>query len=226
MIPGNAEKFDRPYLLLCEGPGDQRFFHRLIEQHQIGDDFSIRYPHKEGKWAGGRSSFSADLRVVSVNEDFIKNVRAILVVSDRDDDPEKSLAEVKAEIAKVSGLPVPAKEGVVAKNEGNPRVVILMLPTVGDGNLETLCLESAYAKWGLKPHLDRFVENSPANEWGKSKQSKMRVQAILAATNSNQPDAGFTSHWTQPAQFQIPLDHACFADLVNFLKGFRDLVEA
>jgi hypothetical protein len=101
-----------------------------------------------------------------------------------------------------------------------------MIPMGSLGNLETLCLEAAYAKWQLKPALDTFVANSPARDWSLGKQSKMRLQTMLAATNRSQPDTGFAGHWRQPLEFRIPLDHACFDDLVAFLRGFRALISA
>jgi hypothetical protein len=224
MIPSVTEKFDRPWVLLCEGPGDHRFFHRLFEVRGIPEKFSIRYPHKDGKWSGGRGAFGADLLNISVNEDFITNVKAILVVSDKDDDPDKSLKEVIAEIKKAKDLPHPSDHLVVAKKKDQPSVVILMLPLDGKGNLETLCLESAHAAWGLKAELDAFVDACPAKSWGIAKQSKMRMQTILAATNDDQPDAGFTAHWTQKPKYQIPLDNVCFDELVEFLNKFGELI--
>jgi hypothetical protein len=209
MTPGATERFDRPWLLLCEGPGDQRFFERLFETHNIGQDFSIRFPHREGKWNGGRSAFGNDLKLISVGQSFIDEVKAILIISDNDSDPAKSFAEVQAELQK-AGFGVPPAERIISRKAGYPHVVALMLPIGKLGNLETLCLEAAHSKWGLKAELDTFVASSPAKDWSQGKQSKMRIQTMLAATNSNQPDCGFTGHWKQPAEFQIPLDHPCF----------------
>jgi hypothetical protein len=110
--------------------------------------FSLRFPHREGKWNGGRSAFGSDLLSISINETFIKNVRAILIVSDRD--TEQSFAEVQNELRKVKTFPIPTAERVAAKAKTKecPHIVILMVPMDKSGNLETLCLESAYAKWG------------------------------------------------------------------------------
>src|SRR5687767_11551490 len=100
MTPAATEQFDRPWLLLCEGPGDQRFFERLFETRNIGQDFSIRYPHREGKWNGGRGAFGSDLKAISVSQSFIDNVKAILIVTDKDSDPDESFTEVQREIGK------------------------------------------------------------------------------------------------------------------------------
>jgi hypothetical protein len=115
---------------------------------------------------------------------------------------------------------------MVAKSKDHPHIVVLMIPTAGNGNLESMCLPAAYFKWELEPQLNDFVDKTPAKEWNLGKQAKMRVQAILAATNRSQPDAGFAAHWSQPVEYRIPLDHGCFDELVNFLKGFGQMIES
>jgi hypothetical protein len=77
---------------------------------------------------------------------------------------------------------------------------------------------------GLKEPLDTFVKATPAQHWSLGKQAKMRVQTVLAATNKSQPDTGFTGHWMQPLEYQIPVDHECFNGLVTFLRDFEALI--
>lgn len=224
MTPGGADQFDKPWLLLCEGLGDQRFFERLFEARNIGQNFSLRYPHREGKWDGGRGSFGKDLGAISVNEFFIAKVRAILVVSDND--TATSFAEVQAQIRKAPTLPVPDTERTVARRAGAPDIVVLMLPIGELGNLETLCLRAAHAKWGLETELNAFARATPANGWLLGKQSKMKMQTMLAATNSEQPDCGFTGHWNQKAEFRVPVDHSTFDSVCDFIRDFPALLGA
>ena len=219
------EQFDRPFVLLCEGKGDENFFKRFFEERKLGDDFHIRIPFKANAYNGGRSNFGADLSIISVNESFIEKVKAILIVSDNDDDMDKSFREVLDEIKKVKGLGIPKAEREVARSsKGQPDVVVLTMPPGATGNLEVLCLEAAYSKWPLRGQLDTFVRNTAPNDWPKGKQAKMRMQTILAATNNKQPDTGFAAHWRQDKQYQVPLNHACFDDLATFLGGFSTLV--
>jgi len=220
------EPFDhRPYVLLCEGVGDLRFYKRLFEAKGIGADFTVRVPVINGKYAGGRPQFGRYLSSISVDQAFIDNVKAILIVSDNDTDPAVSFAEVQKQIRQAKTFAVPTTERTVARTNDPPAVVILMLPIGAAGNLETLCLTAAYSKWpALKPHLDTLVTNTPPNGWTVGKQGKMRMQTMLAATNHKQPDTGFAGHWDQPDEFRVPLDHACFDSLVTFLTDFPTLV--
>lgn len=216
MTTAAAEKFEQPWLLLCEGVGDLNFFTTLFKTHGIGG-FHIRFPQKENAYGGGVTNFGKDLSNISVNQSFLDNVKSVLVVSDNDVDMKKSFEQVQKELTE-SKFPVPTAERTVAKKANYPSVVVLMLPIGRTGNLESLCLESAYTKWALKTPLDEFVAKCPANGWDIGKQAKMRAQTILAATNNKQPDTGFASHWKQKEEFQIPVDHACFDSLVRFLR--------
>lgn len=217
MTLATLDQIERSWLLMCEGAGDLNFFKALFEKHAFGNDYHIRFPHRDGKYNGGRANFGSDLGAISVNQSFIDNVKAVLLISDNDAVPATSFAEVQAELRK-AGFPVPAAEKTVARADGFPDVVIFMLPPGTPGNLESYCLEAAHSKWGLKANLDTFVAAAPANAWALNKQAKMRVQTLLAATNSSQPDCGFSSHWKQAEQFRIPLEHASFNPLVAFLR--------
>jgi hypothetical protein len=221
-----AEKFEKPWLLLCEGRSDERFFAALFQARKFGENYHVRSPYRAGQYEGGVTNFGADLANISVNQEFLDNVEAVLVVGDNDANMADAFKTVQAQL-EACKFPVPTTERTIAKKAGLPHVVVLMLPMGATGNLESLCLESAYQKWGLKPPLDTFVANCPAKDWSIGKQAKMRMQAILAATNKDQPDAGFGAHWRQDAKFRIPLDHACFTGLVDFLKDrFPALIAA
>jgi hypothetical protein len=217
----------RPHALLCEGMSDKRFYERLFSQRNIGADFTIMVPTVEGQYqGGGRSQFGRYLKSISVNQSFAENVKAVLIVSDNDEDPAASFKEVQDELREAKYFPIPNEELVAATMKEAPTVVVLMLPMGGViGNLETLCLQSAYSKWpDIRPHLDTFVANTPPHAWALGKQDKMKIQSILAATNSKQPDAGFAGHWRQDQQFQIPLDHSCFDGLANFIANFGSVL--
>jgi len=218
------EDFDKPYVLLCEGVGDERFFKKLFEQRGIGKDFHIRVPFRG---EGGVASFGHELTNISVNEFFLANVKAVLVVGDNDSDMQASFALIQKEITKAQGFGVPDAERTVAKSEGDlPPLVVLMIPLGTTGNLESLCLTAAYSKFGLQQELDAFVATTPAQGWEIGKQAKMRMQTILAATNERRPDAGFAGHWNSADKYRIPVDHECFNDLVTFLADFPVLIAA
>jgi hypothetical protein len=70
------------------------------------------------------------------------------------------------------------------------------------------------------------VQSTPANNWSRGKQSKMRMQTMLAATNRRHPDYGFTAHWKEPEEFRVPVDHAAFDDIATFTRDFPALIAA
>ncbi len=219
--------FDRrPWLILCEGESDKRFLHQLITVRQIADDFQIRFPSRGKDNSGGRSKFGPWLDTAKDVRGW-ENVRAILVVSDNDDDPKKSLEEVRASLQNAVGFPVPNTERTMAKAVGFPYLVILMLPLGNKGGLETLCLSAAYDKWPVvKNPLDTFVGSVGTDQWSANKEGKMRLQAIIASTCEARPDAGFVGHWWENYQYHLPLGHKVFDDIAAFLTGFRALIAA
>lgn len=187
------EPFDqRPYVLLCEGVGDVRFFNRLFDVRGIGNDFTVRVPIINGEYAGGgRPQFGRYLSSISVDQAFSDNVKALLIVSDNDSVPADSFAEVREQIRLAKTFALPDAEQTVARAKDSPAVVVLMLPIGAPGNLESLCLEAAYSKWPLEAHLNTYVDNTPAKDWTLGKQAKMRMQTVLASINRRQPDTGF-----------------------------------
>lgn len=217
--PG-AANFEKPYVLLCEGVGDERFYQRLFEQRHIGSEFYVHV-------CRGITNIGSELTKISVNESFLASVKAVLVVADNDSDMEASFAAVQAELKKAGGFGVPSVERTPAKSEGDlPPIVVLMIPLGATGNLESLCLTAGYSKFGLQQELDAFVAQTQAKDWSVGKQAKMRMQTLLASTNRKQPDAGFAGHWNCDESFRVPVDHACFNDLVTFLASFPVLVGA
>lgn len=216
--------FEGPWILLCEGEGDKRFFDRLIHEKGIAPEFDVIFPARDERDSGGRPKFGGWLdRRRQDSESFNEKVKAVLIVSDNDDNEAKSFELVQQQIQKAPGFPVPNAAQTVARAPGFPAIVILMIPMNGPGNLETLCL-LATEMWGLTDALNTFVAQTPANEWGPSKQSKMRLQTTLAAICKRKPDTNFAQSWCLGPRYRIPLDHSCFDPIENFLKNFRNLV--
>ena len=220
------DTFDRPWLVLCEGDSDKKLIDRLLVDRGISDrsNFHVQFPDRKGG-RGGRSLFGDYLaNLQQVSPSFRDNVKALLVVSDNDLDLATSLKEVRDELKKAQ-FPVPPAERVVKRAAAYPSVVILMLPKGIRGNLETLCVEAAHQKWGLKVPLDTFVAAAPANAWGIGDQSKARLQAMLAMTCETNPAASLGYLWAEPPQYHLPLSHPAFDDLADFLRGFGALVK-
>jgi hypothetical protein len=217
---------ERPWLILCEGEGDKRFFDKLIEVRNIPNEFQVRFPDRASDPTGGRSKFGKWLDIQRLgSEEFRKNIKSILIVSDNDQVPADSFEEVRSALKDATGFPIPKTERTVAKAKDFPSIVVLMIPHGQPGSLETLCLEAALYKWPrIKTPLDSFVVATPPNNCSAGKQSKMRLQTVIAATCEDRPESGFVGHWRERHDYHIPLDHMAFNGIDQFLRGFRALV--
>src|SRR4051812_10217397 len=188
----------RPWLIVCEGESDRRFFSQLIEVRQIPNDFQVRYPGRsEEDKRGGRNAIGPWLMTATIVAGW-DNIRGVLIVSDNDDDPKKSFAEVIQSLSSAKWPGIPTVEDTVAKARGFPHTVIHMIPESQHGALETMCLTAAYSKWqNIQQPLDNFVQAVGVGAWGPTKESKMRLQSVIAATCKPRPETGFMGHWRE-----------------------------
>lgn len=221
-------KFDeRPFLLLCEGESDKRFFDHLITSRaKIEKSFQVKFPSRDNDKSGGNSKFGTWLNTAFKVPAFKKNVKAVLVVSDNDSNGMASFEALQRVLTAAQGFPIPRADRTVAKAEGFPSIVIFMLPHGELGSLETLCLGPAYGKWPIEASLNQFFDSSPAKDWNPSKQAKMRLQCMIAANCKQRPEAGFSGLWWQDEEYHLPLGDPAFDDISEFLAGFRALVDA
>lgn len=222
--PGRT-RFEREWLVLCEGFGDKNFLRNLIDAidaHRVPGDFQLHVPS-----GGGRGAFGSFLATAyDQSEDFRANVKAVLVVSDNDDDPRASFEAVRRELGKAEGYGVPDAEWQVAKAPDRPAVVILMIPPGEPANLETMCARAACRKFGIGAALEAYVGATPAAAWGPSKQAKMRMHALLAATCATKPETAFHLHWQEPEAYQVPVMDDEFSPVVERLQAFGALLRA
>lgn len=220
-----ANTFDRPWLLLCEGEADKRFFDQLIARHNIfRDRFDVHFPSRHAQDSGGRGKFGSWLSTTyETSESFRDKVQAVLIVSDNDDDPGDSFVQVQAGLQR-AGFGTPDRDRIVARADDRPATVVLMIPIDEPGNLETLCVRAAYNKWNIQAAIEGYVQATPASNWRLGKQSKTKIQAILAATCETKPDTNLAYHWQEREEFHVPLQDAAFANIVDFLRGFGDLI--
>ena len=219
-MPNHRTEFSAPFLVLCEGQGDQGFYERLLSLHRLADKFNVSVPINTGK-----DGFGEYLGASSGAPTFREFVKAILVIADNDDDPVKAFADVQKQLKDTDHFPVPDADKTVSRRQGVQSIVVLMLPFGRPGNLETLCVEAAEEKWQLTAHIENYLAQTEAKDWGLSKQSKMKMQCVLAATCKKQPDITLAGHWKQKDKYHVPITSKRFDDVVAFLKGFEALVK-
>src|SRR5437588_9992201 len=106
------DEFDRPWLVLCEGEGDRCCLLALLKHLGIEGNFQVEHSGEEGG-TGGRSKFGKRLQTLfDSSQSFVDNVKAVLVVSDNDENPIDSFNQVKQQL-RMAGFPVPTAERAV-----------------------------------------------------------------------------------------------------------------
>ncbi len=220
-----SQSFNNPWLILCEGRDDHAFFSKLITHLGLRGSFEIRYPNKHNRDSGGRDKFGSWISNQLLDRTFVETVKAILIVSDSDEDPSKSFGQVQQSL-KANNLPTPLAERSIARASGSPDIVVLMIPEGGAGNLETLCIKSALNKWHFEEVLNTFISQTPASAWDAGKQDKAKIHALLAVTCKSKPGTSLAYHWQEADEYHIPVNDPCFDDISTFLRDFETLITA
>jgi hypothetical protein len=215
-------KYRKPWIILCEGESDRRFFDLLTKERGL-PKFQVCFPGSAIGEPGGRTKFGKYLAGMKVASEFDK-IEAVLIVADNDDRPRASFTEVRKQIRLAGDYGVPESPLSVVKAEGFSAVVVMMLPFNGAGpirgNLESLCLQATSWQPEIRPHLDRFISGTPASSWTPSKRAKAEAHCIIAATCKPNPEVTFAHHWQQPKQYRVPLTDRCFDQIADFLAAF------
>jgi hypothetical protein len=213
-----AFEYAQSKLVICEGNTDVQFLRYLLQKHGIFG-FDVDFPYEKGEFEGGGvDKIGKHIRAIRLQENFIRNVKTIVVMSDNDD--ADAYSRVADQISNAGITPPAQPQQFVDFNKDGVRIAILMIPTNGYGCLETLCTAAAYGKWAaLHAPLQTLKGVSGAGGWSASKQSKMEIQCILAATCKKKPDVSMGRIWQQAEKYHIPLDDLVFDPIVTFLGG-------
>jgi hypothetical protein len=185
--------------IICEGSSDKEFFDRLLMHHQI-TDYEVSHPKSPGPT--GRSGFGKQLGVfVKV---FPGVARLIVLASDSDDDAAQSFAYVQGQIEDV-GLNAPPIPHTVEWSNGRIALAVLMVPGGNRlGNLETVLYEAACDRIaGGRACVEEFQRCVGADDWGPSKEGKMRMAALTAGYYKDNPSAPPTWIWREPSLLDI-----------------------
>lgn len=215
-----------PWTIICEGIADQAFFLNMIQERGL-PNFDVPFPTKES--GGGRSAFAgmlSGLRVATKP----RKIDAILIVSDNDDDPGRSFGEVQKQIRLAEDYPIPETPMQVARAEGQPAILIMMLPWTDIPG----CLESLYKKIFLRTQnplmecVDEFLKCACVTRWEEvQKRDKAAFQCFIAGSNKEDPNKGLanllrkTNH-----QFNrlFPVTAPEFDGIANVLQNFGAIV--
>jgi len=222
MIPASLPE---PYLVVCEGKSDASFLkHLLRERGRAGFDFA--YPGQaEGGY--GKDSLYTVFNALEVLEPAVSQLQAIVVVVDSDRNPATALASARNQLARTQ-VPygVPEDFHVAARTPDKPPVIISAIPAINEpGNLETLLLRSIAPHWNdIDICLEDYYNCSPAGTWNDlNKQSKMKMQCVIAAMCADDPCCSVAYIWKY-ATFTGLLRQRCFDHIVDFFDRVPTLL--
>jgi len=210
-------------VIVCEGEGDRAFFLNLMATRGL-QEFRVIIPSDKPDIPGGVDGFARRLRALRAERDFDK-IAGILVVSDNDDQPDGSFTKVQRQLTDSGGYPIPARPLEVARSLSGPPVAVMMLPRTGQpGSLETLCVEAMQGAWPeVARCVDEFCRCTSTGQWAPSKQSKMRLRAMVSAICESDPNTGLPYAWSRRENL-IPLNEPVFDEIGRFLNDFKRLI--
>ncbi len=239
--PQITTSFDKPWLILGEGESDKLVFENIVRDLGL-TDFQVEFPRLKKEETGGIGRFAFYLALLSTSQTAVSKLKAILLVPDNDDNPDKSFKAIQKivqnankQIPKFTSTPklyaIPKKplEPAVSP-DGAPTLVVMMLPWTGEkGALETLCLPAFYRKWkkvwiDMEGDLDHFVNASPSAGWKTTGQSKTRIQCAIAATCEKDPNTPLAKLFKRPKKYHFSTKHPTFNRIRKFLRNFGNLL--
>ncbi len=100
-----------------------------------------------------------------------------------------------------------------------------MIPSKDEkGALETLCLQAAAkANPGAMKCVEEFFNCAKISDWTKTKQDKMKLRSLIAASYRKNPDLSLASLWKKNPDL-IPLTDTAFDPIAKILLNFEDLL--
>lgn len=206
-------------VILCEGKNDVGLLEQLISKRGV-TRYQVRMPSVEPDFSGGWTKFGKWLKGIRLDPVF-SSIPAFIVVADNDENPAQRFSEIRRQLQDAGWCGVPSKPLQIVSSPKNedPKIAVIMLPGANEaGNLETLCLKSAYDKWAnLRRPLDDYIQQTPAKGWSITKQSKTRIQCLISATCETKPEATLHNLWQEDPKYQFDLNHTCFAQIADFL---------
>jgi hypothetical protein len=226
-------------LVITEGAQDDTFFGKLTEAREI-TGFQVVPPPERKTLPGipaklidtrlsGIDAFASRLQGIITDSNFeFKRRQHLLVVADNDEDATKQFNRVADQVVKAgwkrpSGPRTPTDR---AAGSG-PKLSVLMLPWENvAGCLETLCYESAAAKRSaFAACVEAFMKCVKATNRPISKLSKTKIRCLFAAACEKDPNTGLNHAWSSDKGRRpddlVPLDHACFDAIANYLSGLH-----
>lgn len=212
----------KDFLIVGEGSGDTEFFKHLCVLHGL-DNFQIESIN--GK------NFEKYFEIVQKRPG-VSRLKLLLVVGDCDETPDQSFQLIRKQLKKQK-LPYPLRHLEIARwpnHDDKFAVAVMMLPfsvQAGPrvGCLETLILEAARSHLPrFDPCIDAYCRCIGIDNWPKiTSVEKLKLRVLLSAASPDEPNVSLGSALNPDRQL-IPLNHAAFNDITEFLRNLTNLI--
>jgi hypothetical protein len=229
-----------PYLMLCEGQSDNRFFKKLCESRERKiPEFQFLFPpspeeSKDSQHDGvalyGKDGFVNMLAVLNSIFEFkpevVEAIRGILLVIDACDDATKAFSDLRDQIAAAGKFGVPNGPVEIARSADRPPISVLVVGNEANkGGLESLCFAAlADTKQKEAGCLEQFLTccELTENTWNAEKFDKTRLACLIAVTYEPNPTRGisniFNSH--KGAAPAVDIEAARFDETYQAIRNF------
>ncbi|PYV63046.1 MAG: hypothetical protein DMG97_38750 [Acidobacteria bacterium] len=211
-----------PFILVCEGYGDAKFFNKFLEFLKI-DNCSVGCPSrdvcKEYEGDTDLEKYLHGIRFITRKQGAAP-FRGLLVIVDADEKPQEQFVYA-VEALKNAGFPVPQKEFILSEQDGL-RIGVFLMPGEGrSGTLEHLLLEATLIKTpAFVDCLEQFSTCTGIIPSGtENQQAKMKMSALVGATCKNNPWASPAHVWSDPGN-PVPIESKAFDHISKFLRIF------
>jgi hypothetical protein len=178
-MPTAQERFTHPLVLVCEGNEDKAFFERLIQVRGL-PNFHVRTTANDRGEAGGNTKFSPALERLRIVRNFAA-VEHILLVTDADDDANRTFKSICNQIENAGFGPAPTSVGEASK--ARPAITVMTVPV----DQQTGCLENILeaparnADPKTASYVDNFIALVCKNKWTSRRKAKAWLRVNLAA---------------------------------------------
>ena len=198
--------FTHPFVILCEGDGDESLLTNLVLTRDLGSfDIHIAKGQKFGEL----------LTAMPIGGD----VTRVLIITDSDDDPMGTFVKIQDQVTD-AGLSSPSLP--LERSPGVPSVTVFLLPWHTEmGNIETLCVRAMRDEYkDAAACLDAYVACCPdVKTWRPGRQSQMQFRTLASSVCQTDPNTPLKYAWKR-SDLRINLMHPCFDALADAIRAF------
>ena len=92
--------YNKPFLVICEGPSDEKFFRLLAEKNSLKDKYDVYCARNDLGHRAGRSGFKAHLFGLRTQIALKGIIRGIVLVIDSEESANDSLVFIKNQLSR------------------------------------------------------------------------------------------------------------------------------